>query len=261
MVFMARTYNCDPDYLQKIIEQRPDDITPCLRCDCCHSAICAVNPIFGLENVFDDMFRPSKGGKKVAVIGGGPAGMRAAMVCAQRGHQVTLFEKSGILGGQAIHSDYVYGKWGIQRFKDWEIRQCEKLGVDIRLNTEATPEMIEYGGYNAVIAATGAAPKHLDIPGGKEALHPIEVFGKEAQLGHRVVIVGGTMTAFECAMYLSDTGHDVTLITRSIAASNCGGHDAMQTRRYLTEKYSAIHTIQHAQILSVDGGKAVYLTI
>lgn len=258
MVFMARTYNCDPDYLQKIIQQRPEDITPCLRCDCCHSAICAVNPVFGLENVFDDMFRPSQGGKKVAVIGGGPAGMRAAMVCAQRGHQVTLFEKSGVLGGQAIHSDYVYGKWGIQRFKNWEILQCEKLGVDIRLNTEATPEMIEYGGYNAVIAATGAAPKHLDIPGGKEALHPIEVFGKEAELGKNVVIVGGTMTAFECAMYLSDTGHQVTLITRSIAASNCGGHDAMQTRRYLTEKYSAIRTIEHAQILSVDGGKAVY---
>lgn len=129
MVFMARTYNCDPDYLQKIIQQRPEDITPCLRCDCCHSAICAVNPVFGLENVFDDMFRPSQGGKKVAVIGGGPAGMRAAMVCAQRGHQVTLFEKSGVLGGQAIHSDYVYGKWGIQRFKNWEILQCEKLGV------------------------------------------------------------------------------------------------------------------------------------
>lgn len=73
-----------------------------------------------------------------------------------------------------------------------------------------------------------------------------------------MVIVGGTMTAFECAMYLSDTGHQVTLITRSIAASNCGGHDAMQTRRYLTEKYSAIRTIEHAQILSVDGGKAVY---
>lgn len=103
-----------------------------------------------------------------------------------------------------------------------------------------------------VIAATGAPPSIWISPAAR-GLHPIEVFGKEAQLGHRVVIVGGTMTAFECAMYLSDTGHDVTLITRSIAASNCGGHDAMQTRRYLTEKYSAIHTIQHAQILSVDG--------
>ena len=258
MVFMARTFNCDPDYLEKIIEERPEDITPCLRCDACHSAICAVNPIFGLENVYDGMFKPSKGGKKVAVIGGGPAGMRAAMVCAQRGHQVTVFEKSGVLGGQACHADYVNGKWGIKRYKDWEIAQCEKLGVEIRLNTEATPEMIDAGNYNAVIAATGAAPQRLDIPGGAGALHPIEVFGREAELGHKVVIVGGTMTAMECAMYLRDSGHAVTVITRSVMGSNIGGHDAPQTLRYLKQKYPDIREIDHAQILSVEGGKAVY---
>ena len=258
MVFMARTFNCDPDYLEKIIEQRPEDITPCLRCDACHSAICAVNPIFGLENVYDGMFKPSKGGKKVAVIGGGPAGMRAAMVCAQRGHQVTVFEKSGVLGGQACHADYVSGKWGIKRYKDWEIAQCEKLGVEIRLNTEATPALIEAGNYNAVIAATGAAPQRLDIPGGAEAPHPIEVFGHEAELGHKVVIVGGTMTAMECAMYLRDSGHEVTVITRSVMGSNIGGHDAPQTLRYLKQKYPDIREIDHAQILSVEGGKAVY---
>ncbi len=258
MVFMARTFNCDPDYLEKVIEQRPEDITPCLRCDACHSAICAVNPVFGLENVYDDMFKPSKGGKRVAVIGGGPAGLRAAMVCAERGHHVTVFEKSNKLGGQANHSDYVYGKWGIKRFRDWEIRQCEKLGVEFRMNTEATPELIEAGNYNAVIAATGAAPIHLSIPGGAEAPHPIEVFGKEAELGHKVVVVGGTMTAMECAMYLHDTGHEVTVITRSTMGSNIGGHDAPQTLRYLKEKYSGIREIDHAQILSVDGGKAVY---
>ena len=258
MVFMARTYNCDPDYLEKIIEQRPEDITPCLRCDACHSAICAVNPIFGLETVYKDMFKPSKGGKNVAVIGGGPAGLRAAMVCAERGHKVTVFEKSGVLGGQATHADYVYGKWGIQRYKDWAIRQCEKLGVEFRLNTEATPKMIEDGMFHAVIAATGGAPIRLDIPGGAQAPHPIEVFGHEAELGHKVVVVGGAMSAMECAMYLRDTGHEVTVITRSVMGSNIGGHDAPQTLRYLKEKYADIHEIDHAQILSVDEGKAVY---
>ena len=258
MVFMARTFNCDPDYLEKIIEERPEDITPCLRCDACHSAICAVNPKFGLDNVFDGMFKPSKGGKRVAVIGGGPAGLRAAIVAAERGHQVTVFEKEDKLGGQANHSDYVYGKWGIKRFRDWEIGQCEKLGVEIRLGTEATPELIEAGNYNAVIAAPGADPIHLDIPGGKEAPHPIEMFGREAELGHKVVVVGGTMTAMEFAMYLRDTGHEVVVITRSTMGSNIGGHDAPQTLRYLKEKYSDIREIDHAQILSVDGGKAVY---
>lgn len=258
MVFMARTFNCDPDYLEKIIEQRPEDITPCLRCDSCHSAICAVNPIFGLENVYDDMFKPSKGGKTVAVIGGGPAGLRAAMVCAERGHKVTVFERSGVLGGQAVHSDFVNGKWGMKRYKDWVILQCEKLGVEFKLNTEATPEMIEAGKYNAVIAATGCAPVRLDIPGGAEAPHPVEVFGKEKELGHKVVVVGGAMSGMECAMYLHDAGHDVTVISRSVMGNNIGGHDAPQTLRMLKEKYSGIHEIDHAQILSVDGGKAVY---
>jgi NADPH-dependent 2,4-dienoyl-CoA reductase/sulfur reductase-like enzyme len=258
MVFMARTFNCDPDYLEKVIEQRAEDITPCLRCDACHSAICAVNPIFGLENVYKDMFKPSKGGKKVAVIGGGPAGLRAAMVAAQRGHQVTVFERSNVLGGQAIHADYVYGKWGMQRFKNWEILQCQKLGVEIKLNTEATPELIEAGNYNAVIAATGAAPIRLDIPGGAEAPHPTEVFGKEETLGHKVVIVGGSMTGMDCAMYLRDTGHEVTVITRSTMGRDIDGHDAPQTLQYLKKKYADVKEIDHAQILSVEGGKAVY---
>ncbi len=217
-----------------------------------------MNPIFGLEDVYDDMFKPSKGGKNVAVIGGGPAGLRAAIVCAQRGHNVTVFEKSDSLGGQAKHSDYVYGKWGIKRFKDWEILQCQKLGVTIKLNTEATPELIEAGNYNAVLAATGAVPSKLDIPGGAEAPHPIDVFGHEAELGHKVVVVGGAMSGMECAMYLRDTGHDVTVITRSTMGNNIGGHDAPQTLHYLKEKYSDIHEIDHAQILSVRDGKAVY---
>ena len=258
MVFMARTYNSDPDYLQKIIEQRGEDITPCLRCDACHSAICAVNPKFGLDNVFDGMFRPSKGGKKVAIIGGGPAGLRAAIVCAERGHDVTVYEKAEVLGGQSLHADYVYGKWGIKKFKEWEIAQCKKLGVKFLMGTEATPAMIEEGKYNAVIAATGAAPIRLDIPGGDVAPHPVEVFGKEETLGKKVVVVGGSMTAMECAMYLSDTGHEVTVITRGTMGRDIGGHDAPQTLRYLKNKYSTIKEISNAQILSVTDGKAVY---
>ena len=257
-IYLARPYNCDPDYFQKILAETPEDIIPCLRCDTCHSAYCAVNPRFGLENVFDGMFKAPSRVKKVAVIGGGPAGLRAAAVCAERGHKVDLYEKNAYLGGQMHHSDYVSGKWSMKNFKEWCIRQCKKNGVNIILNTEVTPAQIEAEGYDAVIAAPGSTPKRLSIPGGDQALHPIEVFGNEQTLGKKVVVVGGSMGAVDCAMYLADSGHDVTVITRRTMGYNLMSHSSGDVMNMLRRKYSNIEEISYAQIISVQNGIAVY---
>ena len=224
LIGLARSFLCEPDYLKKVREGRGEDVAPCIRCNRCHTGsydggwldVCSVNPAMGFAHKLDKMNPPPERGKRVAVVGGGPAGMRAALVAAQRGHRVTLFEKSDVLGGQLIHADYPDFKWPLKRYKDWLIAQVKKAGVELRMNTEATAEMIRDGGYDAVLAATGAVPKFPAIPGADAAgVHtPISVYGHEGELGKRVVVVGGSETGMETAYYLARCGHEATVLSR-----------------------------------------------
>ena len=219
LIAQARALICEEDYWTKIVEERRDEIISCLGCDKCHGGICAINPRIGNPG-WKDMIQPPTKLKKVAVIGGGPGGLRAAWVAAERGHDVTLYEKSGQLGGQLLHGDYISKKWSLKGFKDYLIRMCEKNGVRVLLNTEATPELIDQGGYDAVIAAPGAVSRMDAVPVAPDAkpMGVLELFGHEAELGHHVAIVGGSMTAVDAALYLLETGHQVTILTRRNAA-------------------------------------------
>ena len=224
MAGICRGFICDFDYYEKILEGRGEDVRPCIRCNDCHGinfdgpwySFCSVNPKLGIQDRLDLLAPQSKSAKKVAVIGGGPAGMVAALTAKERGHEVTLFEKADVLGGQLIHADYASFKWPLKRYKDYLIRQLGKQGVEVRLGTAVTPEDIEAAGFDAVIAATGAVPKKPPIPGADspEIWSPIDVFGREGELGRRVVVIGGSETGLETAMYLADHGHQVTILTR-----------------------------------------------
>lgn len=218
LVAMGRAFICDPDYGKKLYEGRGEDVIACLRCDKCHGGICAVNPDIGIAPSLlnRDPEMPTES-KKVAVIGGGPAGLRAAAECAGRGHTVTLYEKEDRLGGQARHADYMLDKWCMKDYKDSLIHSCEKAGVKLCTGTEATPELIEAGGFDAVIAACGSEPKDGPVPGSQRpnVWKPMHVFGKEDQLGEAVVVIGGAMIAVDTALYLCHNGHKVTLVTRN----------------------------------------------
>ena len=165
MVAMARAFICDPEYGKKLYEGRTD-IVPCIRCDRCHGGVCSVNPRIGIAHVADKLY-PAKPlrSKKVAVIGGGPAGMKAALVAADRGHRVTLFEASDALGGQLKHADHLPDKWALRNYKNYLISELEKSTVTVKLGTEADPAALEAEGYDAVIAGLGSKPKTAPVPG------------------------------------------------------------------------------------------------
>ena len=230
-VVVARQFIADPNWIKKGKEGRQEDVVPCVRCMRCHDSDnyaqhmqCTVNPYVGMEEAIAKV-PASKGGKKVAIIGGGPAGMMAALTAADRGHNVTLFEKTNELGGALKFATYVSFKWPLRNYKDYLIAQLGKSNVEVKMNTEATPEMV--ADYDAVIAAVGAAPIVPPIAGIEKAIPACDSYGKEDTLGNEVVVIGGGQVGCETALHLAKLGKKVTIIEMQSALAP----DASKTHR------------------------------
>ncbi len=216
-VMVARQFFADPDWITKTLEGRPEDVTPCIKCMRCHDSdnyaqhmLCAVNPRCGLEEPIERV-PLTTARKKVAVIGGGPAGMFSAMQAAELGHDVTLYEKTGTLGGLLEYADHIPFKWPLANYKNWLIEQLKKSPVTVKMNTEATPEMVK--GFDSVIAAVGSEPViPKSIPGVENARTAISAVGHEDELGKNVTIIGGGQVGLETAVHLERLGHEVTII-------------------------------------------------
>ncbi|MBN1625792.1 MAG: FAD-dependent oxidoreductase [Deltaproteobacteria bacterium] len=225
MITLARALIADPDYGRKILEGRGEDIVPCTLENRCHGdtwtgpwiSVCCVNPRMGLESAVKVIDSPTIP-KKVAVIGGGPAGMKAAITAAERGHKVTLYEKTGALGGLLQHADYSPFKWPIKDFKDYLIRQVKKTGVDVHLNTEAAPDTIKAKGYDVVLVALGSDPVVPKIPGsdGSNVFDITSAHKKNKSLGKNVVFVGAGEHVVEAAIFLVKAGRNVTILTDDV---------------------------------------------
>ncbi len=222
MVVMSRAWNSDDEYGKKLYDGRGEDIKPCIMCNKCHGlsmngpwiTVCSVNPRLGLDSTVKTLGAPTYL-KKVAVIGGGPAGMEAAITAAERGHKVTLYEKTESLGGLLKHAKYSKYKWTLNDFNEYLIRQVKKAGVDVQLNTAATPDMIKAKGYDAVIAALGAEPVISRMSGsdGKNVFKGMDVYGRDQELGKNVVLIGGGEWGVETAIYIAEKGHNVMVLS------------------------------------------------
>ena len=216
-VGVGRGHIADPNWVRKAKAGRTDEIRKCIGCLYCFECLtggtgsvrCTVNPRMGREVCYSETPVQNGAGRKVAVIGGGPAGMQAAIVLAQRGFAVTLFEKSGELGGAMNLADKTAPyKVKITWLRDTLAREMELAGVTVRLNTEATVEAIKELDPVGVFLAGGADPFYPDLPGmdsAKVVQANDVVSGKVAPTG-RVAVIGGGLTGLETVELLSHSG-------------------------------------------------------
>ncbi len=212
----ARAFIADPQWGIKAYAGNNEDVVPCLRCNKCHVAgpgnwntVCSVNPQWGLEHKIERLTTAPQRTKKLAVVGGGPVGMETALLLAARGHDVTLYEKQKRLGGLLNAMQGMEIKWTITRFRDYLVRQIEKSAVRLRMNTEATPDMLARENYDEVVVAIGSQPTVPPIPGVElpHVLPATQAAAREPELGRRVVIVGGGEIGMEMGIHLARKGH------------------------------------------------------
>lgn len=214
MVQMARPFLADPYWVNKTATNRVDEINTCIACNqACldhtfknQRATCLVNPraAFETELVYVKTNKP----KRVAVVGGGVAGMSAATVAAERGHQVTLFEASSEIGGQFNLAKVIPGKEEFHETIRYFKVQLEKTGVELRLNTKVNQEQLEREGFDEVIVATGVVPRALKIQGSDapNVLSYAEVL-RGAAVGHRVAVIGAGGIGFDVSEFLLKPPH------------------------------------------------------
>ncbi len=219
---LGRSILADPQLPNKARRGHEKEIHQCLRCYECNNAQyhdrgrllrCAINPYAGREALFRAGV-PVVPRRKVIVVGGGPGGMEAAVVAAKRGHQVILCEKSGELGGWLRMEKHLYFKERMVLYAETLAYECERYGVEIRLNTEVTREYLETEGADYVIAAPGSEPVAPPVPG-KELPHvcfAVDCFGENVSLGERIVIIGGGSIGCEVGLHLGHEGKDVSIL-------------------------------------------------
>ncbi|UJF19947.1 FAD-dependent oxidoreductase [Vibrio sp. SS-MA-C1-2] len=220
-ISMGRPLLADPDVVNKIRAGRFDEVRPCLSCHlgCLGRMVevgnisCAVNPVCGREEEY--RLKPVHKIKKVVVIGGGVAGMEAARISAERGHQVILMEKSCELGGNVIPGSQAPFKHDDATLINWFSGELKRKSVDLRLNTEATVEKINAENPDSVIMATGSRPSFPNIQGmtlpnvmiAEDALMNIDVVS-----GKNITVVGAGLVGSEVALWLAQKGKNVTLV-------------------------------------------------
>ena len=216
-VGLGRPLWADPEWPLKAMEDRPEDIRPCIRCNegCLERTFfnfkaitCAVNPTISREGELD--LKPAAKPRKIAVVGGGPAGMEAARVCKLRGHEVTLFEEKE-LGGLLHEASVPEFKSDIRPLCKYLITQIEKLGIPVEHKKATAADL---AGYDAVICATGSRPilpgvPGIDKPGVMDAL---EVLNGVRKPEGRIAVIGGGLVGTETALHLAEQGMHTTLV-------------------------------------------------
>jgi NADPH-dependent 2,4-dienoyl-CoA reductase/sulfur reductase-like enzyme len=261
---MGRALLADPHLPRKALEGKEDEIRPCIACnEGCYKRIfqqldirCSINPALGREGEF--LLSKATSAKRVAVIGGGPAGMEAAHVASKRGHKVLLLEESRELGGQLNLASLAPGRKDIERFKSFLRSRLEKTDVKIIPGKRGTAPALKEYKPEAVILALGAHPRKIKIKGLEEnrVATAWEVLAGELDPREPVLVLGAGLVGCETAEQLSSRGKKVILV--EILDEIGTGGDA-DTKAYFTLRFKKndVGVLTGTELRSVDGETAI----
>lgn len=261
VVEMARALLADHELPNKVIAGRDDEIVHCLRCFTCMAERpatgtrrCAVNPLIGRE-IEGLHLTLASSRKRVVVAGGGVGGLEAAIIAARRGHHVTLLEKKDVLGGILVSEQAIPFKYEMYRLGLTLERQARLAGVEVRLNTEATPELIEDLKAEALIIAVGSRPFIPPLDGiDKDNVIIVNDYHlKKNSVADTVVVLGGGLAGCECAVHLGMEGHKVVIVEmRNQLASDCNiRHRPILMN--MVDKYASVF-LNHTALKVTDDG-------
>lgn len=266
VVELARPLLADPDYVNKLRSGRISEIRPCISChEGCMGRIseysmlnCAVNPQAARERV--TAYNPIVKPKKIMVIGGGVAGCEAARVLATRGHKPEVFEKNDRLGGNLIPGGAPDFKEDDIALANWFANELNRLQVPVTLNYTVTKEEVLVGGYDAVIVATGSAPKVFSLGDDAHVYTAADVLMGEKDCGDTTVVVGGGLVGCETALWLAKKGKKVTVIEALDAIMQQNGPLCHSNKDMLQAllPYNGVEIITAAKVDAYNGGKLSY---
>jgi 2,4-dienoyl-CoA reductase-like NADH-dependent reductase (Old Yellow Enzyme family)/thioredoxin reductase len=261
-VAMGRALIADPHLPAKLREGKEEEILPCISCNRCSvtgragNLQCAVNPRVGRESTF--LLEKAAKSKKVWVIGGGPAGMKAAEIASRRGHEVTLFEKKHQLGGRFVLAALPPEKEILGEFIDSQRRRVKRLPIQFMLGRAFDPTVLNGKEKpEAVIVATGARPsleRIEGIQGRKGVFTGDEALSSPRSLGEEVLVLGGGGVGAEIADFLSELGKAVTLIEMQEGiALDLPPHSRIFLEERLEEKEVEVLTLTRVVRLDPEG--------
>jgi 2,4-dienoyl-CoA reductase-like NADH-dependent reductase (Old Yellow Enzyme family)/thioredoxin reductase len=257
MVAMTRPHMADPQIIKKTLEGRADDIRPCIGSNYCidrfyirGQARCIHNPAMGREARIPHEIPRAPQSRRVVVCGGGVAGLEAARVCAERGHQVVLFERDSQLGGQVNIAARAPRHEALANIVHWLEGQVRKRGVDVRLETEANSDLIAAEKPDVVFVATGGAPNKGSVKGAEHATTSWDVLSGRVAAAPSVIVFddNGEHQAPMVAEFLARSGAKVEFLTHDRAlGQDIGLTEAALYRRELY-RHSVVLTPDHRLI-------------
>ena len=224
MVGMTRAHIADPHIGQKVAAGRERDIRPCVGATYCldriyegHDALCIHNPATGREATMPHRIaRADSAPRKIVVVGAGPAGLEAARVCAERGHEVVLFEAAAEAGGQVRLAARAPRRGELIGIVDWRVEQCEALGVDMRFNILAGPEDVLAESPAVVITATGGLPNTGFLDHGAElVVSSWDIMSGALKPGAQTLLFddNGAHPGMQAAELIAESGSELELVT------------------------------------------------